>query len=215
MFCEWLRSADWGDVPAWVGAIGTGGALIYALWQGRGAVAAGRAAQATAQRAVELAQQEARHRDELREDQLADQARTLVITRKDLGAYVQFSVENTGELAFMAVEVTAAYLDHGAPVGYTWQVDELPGSSLTLNASPVLRPGNHRSFRVNYRVGRSIVPNAQDFGPSLEVSYVDHRGTRWRRWMNTQPRRDSRNPAVHRPPPDPPPRYDPGPLPGA
>lgn len=32
-FWEWLATLDWGDVPSWVGGIGTTAAVIVALWQ--------------------------------------------------------------------------------------------------------------------------------------------------------------------------------------
>lgn len=32
-FGEWLATLDWGDVPSWVGGIGTTAAVIVALWQ--------------------------------------------------------------------------------------------------------------------------------------------------------------------------------------
>lgn len=98
------ETAVWlGSVAEWVGGLATAAALVYALIQGR-------AARADAAHALEVANREAQWREEVRQDELADHARQLVVTvvKTPLGAV--FHLRNTGPDALRALSIEAAYL---------------------------------------------------------------------------------------------------------
>src|SRR5690606_961685 len=128
----------WGDVPTWLGAVGAVGALGYALAQAR-------QAREDAANALTVANREAQWREEVRQDELADHARQLVVTvvKTSMGAI--FHLSNTGADSFRAVQIEAAYLSGAdAPASYTWGMHPsvLAGGTVTGGDSvPLLRGG--------------------------------------------------------------------------
>lgn len=199
-----VSSLDWGDVPAWVGGLATAGALVYALAQGRGA-------REDAAEALAVANREAQWREEIRQDELADHARQLIVTVVTSPTSALFRLSNTGPDPFRAVRLEAAYLSGiTAPAKYSWG----PSSSLSVSVSEpgsetLISGGDDVVWEVEYRDEDGRILNlTEEMDPTIDVSYVDKRGTRWRRWQNVNPRRDMSSTAIHREPPEPAPRHD-------
>lgn len=188
-----LRSLDYGDVPTWLSAVVTSAALIVALYQAA-------AARREAAEALKVAHDEARVREEIREDEVASQARLVLshVSRSQPQMFVH--VENASSQPIYAVRVHSVYLHDEAEVrldGFEW----MPEGAQWRMQWERIEPGGKVSGAFTARLGGMPVMAVDDrVGATVDLEYIDARGIRWRRWASLQPRLSPAK-ASHRPPP--------------
>ncbi|WP_207556104.1 hypothetical protein [Intrasporangium flavum] len=185
---------EWGDIPTWVASIGTVVAVSLALYQARGARREAAEAHRLGLAAWELSREESHRRRQERADYAARQARQIVSYVTNGSPTGVVHVTNTSDEPVGALVVEAAYLDNVfAPANWTYALG--PGASVNiLNARQAFR------VPVEFRDGQGeLLPLEQTRGATVDISFVDSRGIRWRRWALVQPRHAS-NAAVHREP---------------
>ncbi|MGG5260829.1 hypothetical protein [Phycicoccus avicenniae] len=198
----WVGQVQWGDVGTWFSGAFTAAAVVVALLQGRRARQTAQEAHGIALRAQERADEDAAAREEIRQDELANQAR-LVTTRVGAGHPTSWArVLNASEEPIFALTLESAYLTGPRqPHDYEYRV-------LGRYSAATLTAGTEFEFEVEFREPGAQRPlMVTDMDVSIDVSFVDKHGVRWRRWNNVQPRRDAVAPAVHREPPPPKNRY--------
>lgn len=104
------------------------------------------------------------------------------------------TVANTSDEPIAAVRLEAAFLDNlVAPASWTYAFGP------TAEAS-VLDAGAEMRVDLEFRNSTGeLLPVAQIVGATVDISFVDSRGVRWRRWGLVQPRL-APDAAVHREP---------------
>lgn len=170
------------------GAVATFLAVLVALWQARRAREQAQEAHSLALAALALSRAD-------REDAEARQARQVTsrVTNGTPAGVVH--VHNTSAEPIGAVRVEAVYLDTlVAPAEWTYSL--APGHS-----APMVEGGSSFMVLVEFRdADGELVELPQTRGATADLSFVDSRGVRWRRWGLVQPR-PADNAAVHRDPP--------------
>lgn len=173
----------WGTVA---GAAVTALAVIVALWQAWAARRQADEAHKLALAALELTRAE-------RADAEAHQARQ-VTSRVSNGSPVSsVQVKNTSSEPIGAVRVEAVYLDNVVAPS-EWSYALAPGASTAM-----LDAGATLTVFVEFRdLSGELLQRPETRGAAADVSFVDSRGVRWRRWGLVQPRLT--DVAVHREP---------------
>lgn len=198
-----MSAGDWGT---WAAAVATFAAVGVALWQAWVARHQAREAHEVAVAALELARAEALVRDEERESAAANQARLITSVAVPRGAMsletgeticaVIAEVKNASQEPISAVQIVGAYLDRALAPSYQARLRDGDGFELAL------APGDTFQVGIDYvdQHGAHLTRD-QLVSPSVDVSFVDAQGVRWRRWGSVQPRLDPHR-AVHREPPE-------------
>lgn len=187
---ETLSGWDWGDIPTWVAGIATTAAVIAALVHASGA-------RKHAVAALKVARDEAAAREVARQDELAGQARLLMMTYTKKSGGLEFDVANHSAAPLFTIEVKTAYfMGGGAPSEYLWRPwrQNPRHKGLTRDVLPAGQT-HHVSIQFCDAQGE-VIPSLAGFF-ALEVSYVDAHGVRWRRRGNVLPRRDPPSAGVH------------------
>ena len=178
---------QWGDVATWVAGGVTVAAVVVAL--------------VTSSRAHKLATDEARDREQEREDDRAAQARTVLArlhTSYGMNAATEegsaesgydelmVTVQNYGDRPILAVEVRAAVVQ--GPVRY----QALPIRGDLPHWASIPAGGSENAKVV---LDGDYIRADDDL--SVIVDFVDAAGIRWRRWGNVDPERAPSQPQRH------------------
>lgn len=173
----------WGDAPTWVASLGTVGAVWLALSQSRGARDQAAEAHRLGLAALQLSQEEGERRRLERADEEAHQARQIVshITNACPTSFVH--ITNTSDEPIGSVVLEAAYLDNlVAPASWTFAPG--PGSRVA-----VLKAHDTVTVPIEFRNDQGeLLELGQTRAATADISFVDSRGVRWRRWALVQPR---------------------------
>lgn len=178
---------QWGDVATWVSGVATFGAVVVALLQGRRARIEAREAQKLGLVALQISQEE-------RRDAEAHQARQITTRVLAMHPEALAIVTNTSDEPIAAVRLEAAFLDNVVgPASWTY-------AFRPTAVAAILDPGGELRVDLEFRddTGEPL-PVDQIVGATVDVSFVDSRGVRWRRWGLVQPR-PAPDAAVHREP---------------
>ena len=136
-----------------------------------------------AQASMERARRATRGRSEQLDDSAA-QARLLALHPTIDGSRTTVEVRNGSDLPFTHLEVQAAHLLMAdVPGGYTSDVE-------AGRTSASLDPHEVHTVEVTFRDADGAVVDPHRMQPSIEVTYTDAQGVRWRRLAGAPPRRD-------------------------
>ena len=208
---HWHALINFGDLPNWLAAVGTIAAVLLAVGQ----IRASRVATVAATEEVRLAREEA-------EDGRKQQARLIAsgADRDDtIAGTVRFVVRNASPYSVRAFRLVGAWPSGSETASAkSWRADILKSDPRRVHGGTQpwperlpngeLRAGQDAEIFVTfYRdpAGTELMDidtRAEEFSPSIDIEFVDHRGVRWRRWAATEPR-PAPIAATHREPPPP------------